>query len=252
MSEIFIHDLMAYDGLKILQRKDKFRFSLDSLLLADFVNFNLKSQKIIELGSGSGAILLYLSLKTDKKMIGIEIQRDVANLSIESIKYNKLDNQIDIINEDIRNIHNIFNPSSFDIVISNPPFFKNNDEKMMNENLSLSLSRHELSINFHEILIQTKRILKTGGSFYFVHRASRLEEIIMEMRDLGFVIKRIRFVYTKPKNDALMILVESRFNGKTGNMIIEEPLYVYNHDNQYTSEIKSIFHLGENQNDKKS
>ncbi|MCK5732118.1 MAG: hypothetical protein KAH13_03805 [Tenericutes bacterium] len=47
-----IHDLLAYDGLKIIQRKDLFRFSLDSLLLADFVNVNLRAKKIIDFGTG--------------------------------------------------------------------------------------------------------------------------------------------------------------------------------------------------------
>ena len=93
-----VHDLLAYDGLKIIQRKDLFRFSLDSLLLADFVNINLRTKKIIDFGTGLGPIPLYLSLKTKKPIIGIDIQDEVVKLAEKSVELNHLENQIKIYN----------------------------------------------------------------------------------------------------------------------------------------------------------
>ncbi|MDD3713010.1 MAG: hypothetical protein PHZ28_05925, partial [Candidatus Izemoplasmatales bacterium] len=152
---------------------------------------------------------------------------------------------------DIKNLHNFFQPSSFDILVSNPPFFKVDNDLMVNENEFLSLSRHEVAITFTEILEQAKKLLKTNGSFFFIHRAARLEEIILALAEKKFVIKKLRFVYTKPKNEALMILVEAKYNGKTGSMKIVEPLYIYNQENQYTDETLKIFHLGDEAYDQK-
>ena len=245
MDRIFTHDLMAYDGLKILQKEGSFRFSLDSLLLGDFVTIKPSAKKLMELGCGSGAVLLYLSLKTKIKLMGVDIQKDSVELALESIKLNGLESQISVFNQDIKTVHNDFLPNSVDIVVSNPPFFKVNDLKMTNPNLKLSLSRHEIGINFKEILLATKKILKTNGSFFFIHRASRLEEIIGDLQSENFVIKTIRFVYTKHGKDALMVLIEARLNGKIGNLKVLEPLYVYEINGDYSEEILRIFHLGD-------
>ncbi len=251
MAEIFTHDLMAYDGIKILQKENTFRFSLDSLLLGDFITIKPRDRMLLELGCGNGAILLYLSLKTKIKLMGVEIQKEVVELAKASVSLNHLDNQIEIFHQDIKNLHNFFQPSSFDILVSNPPFFKVDGDLMINESEFLSLSRHEVAITFAEILDQAKKLLKTNGSFFFIHRAARFEEIILALAAKKFVIKKLRFVYTKPKNEALMILVEAKYNGKTGSMKIMEPLYIYNQENQYTDETLKIFHLGDEAYDQK-
>ncbi|MFA7075045.1 MAG: tRNA1(Val) (adenine(37)-N6)-methyltransferase [Candidatus Izemoplasmatales bacterium] len=251
MDEVFTHDLMAYDGLKILQKKDGFRFSLDSLLLADFIEFKLRSKNLLELGCGAGAVLLYLSLKTKIKLLGVDIQENMVKLAKKSVKLNNLDKQIEIYHKDIKSIYSLFPTSSFDIIVSNPPFFKVNELKMVNQNEFLSLARHEISITFKEIIVSAKKMLKTNGSLYFVHRASRLEEIIKDLQSENFVIKRMRFVYTKVGNDALMVLIEARYNANSGNIKILEPLYVYNLDGEYTDEVLRIFHLGDESYEKK-
>lgn len=252
MSEIFIHDLMAYEGIKVFQKENTFRFSLDSILLGDFVKVNLRSNRLLELGCGSGAVLFYLTLKTNIKLHGVEIQKDLADLALRGIEYNKFEEQIEIHHDDIKNLPEIFPPSHFDIVVSNPPFFKNNDFNMINKKYSLSTARHEIFIDLENIIITAKKMLKTNGQFYMIHRTNRLEEIILLMSKHNFVIKRLRFVYTKHGKDSLMVLIEARSNGKIGNMKIEEPFYIFNDKEEYTDEIKRIFHLGDDKFEPKS
>ncbi len=252
MSEVFIHDLMAYDGLKIFQKEKTFRFSLDSLLLADFVKVNRRANRLLELGSGSGAILFYLTLKTDIELHGVEIQEEQVELALKGINYNNLDQQIKVHHLDMKKLQEIFPPSHFDIVVSNPPFFKNNDYNMVNNEISLSMARHEISIDLEELIVSAKKMLKTNGQFYMIHRASRLEEIILLLSKHNFVIKRMRFVYTKPGKDSMMVLMEIRSNGKIGNLKIEEPLYILDDKDEYTDEVKRIFHLGDDKYAKES
>jgi len=100
-------------------------------------------------------------------------------------------------------------------------------------------------LNFKDLLEATKKLLKTGGSFFFIHRANRLDEIIVELKKENFVIKKIRFVYTKIDKDALMVLIEARFNGKIGSLKVVPPLYIYDELGNYTKEVLKVFHLGD-------
>ncbi len=240
-----IQDLLAYNGLKIIQRKDLFRFSLDSLLLGDFVSINLKANKILDLGTGLAPIPLYLSLKTKKPIIGVDIQEDVVNLARKSVRLNNLDKQIEIIKEDILNLHHRFKPNSFDIITVNPPFFKFHNKDFVNKLNNQTIARHEVLIDLEGVVLEAKRLLSTGGSFNMIHRANRIDEIILALNKNRFNLKRLRFVYTKHNKPATMVMIEARFNGSNGNIIIEEPLYIYNKLNEYTKEVLKIFHLGD-------
>lgn len=245
MTEIHTHDLLAYDGLKILQRDDLFKFSLDSLLLGDFVKINPRTKNIIDLGCGLGPITFYLTLKTKANIYGVDIQEDVINLAKESAKINQVERQVSFINADIRQVHKNFETNQFDIVICNPPFYKTTEVKQRNDLESLSLARHEVMLNLEDLFLATKRLLSNGGKFYLIHRAERLDEIILELNRQNFVIKRMRFVYTVKNKPAKMVLIEARHNGSLGSVQVEKPLMVYDDSGQYTKEVLDIFHLGD-------
>lgn len=240
-----IHDLLAYDGLKIIQRKDLFRFSLDSLLLGDFVNINLRAKQIIDLCTGLAPVPLYLSLKTKKQIIGVEIQEEVYDLAKKNIKLNNLDNQITIIHADVKDIYKDFPANSFDIVTVNPPFFKYHNEEFLNDLDSITISRHEITIDLSSLIESVTRIIRSGGSLYLIHRASRIEEIFVLLNENRFSVKRAKFVYTKPNKEAMMVLIEAKYNGHKGDIKIEKPLYIYDKENNYTEEVLRIFHLGD-------
>jgi tRNA1(Val) A37 N6-methylase TrmN6 len=252
MSKEEIHDLLAYDGIKIIQRKDLFRFSLDSLLLADFVKINLRAKKIIDFGTGLGPIPLYLSLKTKKPIIGIDIQDDVVELAKKSVKLNNLEDQIKVYKRDILDAYKDYETNIFDIITINPPFFKYHHDKFLNDLDAFTIARHEVYIDLEGIIVSAKKMITNGGSLNFIHRANRLEEIILLLNKHGFVVKRMKFVYTKISKDAMMILIDARANGNTGDLKIEKPLVIYDESNEYTKEVLEIFHLGDESYEKKS
>ncbi len=240
-----IHGLQASGDLKIIQRDDVFRFSLDSVILADFVKINPRTRNIMDFGTGLAPIPLLLSLKTKALITGIEIQDDLCELAKKSVVLNHLEEQISINKDDIRVVHSHYMMSSFDIVTCNPPFFKNKDEKITSENIAVRNAKHELLIDFQTIVIQAKRLLKTGGLFVFVHRADRLEDLIIFLHNEGFALKRMRFVYPKPGVPAVMVLIEAANTGKAGNMKLLEPLYILDEFGKHTVEAMKIF--GDNQ-----
>ena len=216
------NDLFDYPNRYIMQIKDGFKFSLDSLLLAEFISLSQSDKLILDMCTGNAPVPLVLSLKTEAKIIGFELQKDIAELAWESISINGLDKQIKVINDDVKNIDEFFKPNSFDVITCNPPYFKVNDDKNKNKNDYLTLARHEIAIDLETIFKLVNRFLKDNGNFYMVHRSERLDEIIIFANKYRLNVKEIQFISTKMNNNPNTILVKCVKNSKLGVKIKKE------------------------------
>ena len=228
-------------NLKIIQRSDYFNFSIDSLLISEFVNIQKNTKKILDLGTGNAAIPLFLSKKTSAKIYGIEIQEISYNLALRNININSLNEQIYIIYDNMKNYSKYFNSGFFDIIISNPPFFKiNENTNFLNELKQLSIARHEVEINLEELIKIASELVKDRGYFYLVHRADRLSEILNNLLNYRFEAKKIKFCYTTKYKNAKIVLIEAIKNGKSGLTILP-PLIINKENGEYTDEILKMF-----------
>ena len=235
-----INDLVYFDNLKIVQNKEYFNFSLDSVLLPNFCCLNKSIKKIMDLCTGNAPIPLILSTMTDADIIGVEIQKNIYDLAIKSVKINNLDKKIKIINEDVRKIDSYFETDTFDLITCNPPYFRFNENSILNDNSVKSIARHEININLNDIMKISKKLLKNNGSLCLVHRTDRLIEIIESMKNNNIEPKRIRFIYPKEGKESNLVLIDGHKNGKPGLKILD-PLYVHNDDGSYTEEVLKMF-----------
>ena len=228
-------------NLKIIQRTDFFNFSLDSLLVANFLSVGRGVNKIVDLGTGNGAIPLFLSERTKAKITGIEIQKISADLAKRNIELNNLSEQIEIINDDMKNWKKYFISGSQDAVVSNPPFFKfHGNEELLNDLSQLTLARHEISITLEEIIKTASGLLKDKGYFSMVHRPDRFLEILDTMRKYGIVPKKVRFCHSKIDKQAKIILVEGIKFGSEGLTVLP-PLVSHDEDGKYSKEVLELF-----------
>lgn len=240
VGKIEINDLVYFKNIKIVQDKDYFNFSLDSVLLPNFVDITKKTKMILDMCTGNAPIPLILSTKTDAKIYAVELQKEVYNLAKETIKINKLDNQIVLINNNIKNLKKIFNTETFDIITCNPPYFKKKEDSIINENIVKSIARHEIEMELEDVMLISKALLKNEGSLVLVHRTNRLIEIIELMRKHNIEPKRMRLIYPKINTESNLVLIDGRKNGKKGLKILP-PLYIHNDDNSYTKEVLEMF-----------
>ena len=216
------NDLFDYKNRYIMQMRDGFKFSLDSLLLAEFVKVKKDDKKILDMCTGNAPVPLVLSLKTNTEIVGFEIQKEISELALESVKINGLEKNIRIINDDIKNINNYFESNTFDIITCNPPYFKTKEDGYRNKNDFLTLARHEIAIDLETIFKIASKYLKDNKAFYLVHRVERLDDIIVLARENKMNVKELQFISTKKEKAANTILVKCVKNGKPGIKLRKE------------------------------
>ena len=232
--------LLGYKDKYIVQNTQMFNFSLDSVLLPNFVTLNKNIKNILDIGCGNAPIPLILSIKTNALITGVEIQKDVYDLAVKSVKINNLENQINIINADINELYNKFETESFDVITCNPPFFKVSEQSNLNKSDYKTIARHEVKLNLDDIFKISKKLLKNNGYVAIVHRPERLLDILESMKKYNIEPKKIQFIYPKTNMEANILLVEGKKNGNKGLKILP-PIYTHLDNGEYTDQIKKYF-----------
>lgn len=238
-------DDLEFKNLKIIQNAKGFCFGIDAVLLSDFAKNIKKNAKVLDLGTGTGIISILLCGKTNlEKIVGVEVQKEVANMAKRSSKLNNLENKFEIINENIINLDNIYERNFFDVIVTNPPYKKENTG-IVNEEEKKLISRHEVLAKLEDYIKISNKLLKDKGEFYMVHRPERLVDIIAYMRQYKIEPKEIRFVCSHEKEPPKLVLIKGVKNAKPF-LKFKEDLYIYNDDGSYTDEIYEIYNKRKN------
>lgn len=238
------NELLGREKYKICQDSDIFNFSIDSMLLAYFTTINKGLKNICDLCSGNAPIPMYLTLRTDAKIVGVEVQEYTYKLAKMSVEYNHLENQIELINDNLIGINEKIGKHTFDLVTCNPPFFKLGSHNI-NPTDAKAIARHEILATLDDICKEASLLLNSKGRFSMVHRPDRLMEIIDTLRKYHIEPKRLQLVYPKMNSECNHILIEGIKDGSEGSLRILSPLYVYKEDGKWTDEVLKIYNYEE-------
>ena len=226
--------------MKIIQNTKGFCFGIDAVLLSDYAKNIKKEARVLDLGTGTGIISILLCEKTNlSKIIGVEVQKEVADMAKRSVRLNNLENKFEIINDNITNLEKIYEGNSFDVIVTNPPYKKENTG-IVNEEKKKLISRHEILAKLEDYIKISNKLLKDKGEFYMVHRPERLVDIIAYMRQYKIEPKEIRFVCSHENEPPKLVLIKGVKNGKPF-LKFKENLYIYEKDGNYTEEILKIY-----------
>ena len=239
MSQVKSEELLP-GALKILQSEAGYRYSIDPFLLAAFVSLPAGA-KVVDLGSGSGVISLLMSQKDPlAKVVGLELQDTMVERSRRSVALNSLQDRVEIVQGDVRDLPASLMPGSFDVVVSNPPYRSAVSGRLASGD-ERSRARHELAGGLVDFLTAANILLKPGGRFFIVYLAERLPELMAEMRCLKLEPKRLRMVSSREGDEARLILVEGRKNARPG-MKVESPLVIYKGAGRdYSDEVLAMY-----------
>ena len=127
-------DDLQFEGLKLVQDKDLYAFTSDSVVLANFLKIK-RGETAVEIGVGSGVISILATKKTNaKSIVGFEIQKPLFTLAQKNLQINNISN-ITFINDDVKNFSKYLAKESVDVVFSNPPY---KNSTFFNENESVT------------------------------------------------------------------------------------------------------------------
>ena len=235
---IVLNDVGYFNNLKIYQKVEWFSYSLDSILLANFVEIN-KKDIVVDFCTGNGIIPIYISNKyKENKIYGIEIQKKVYDLALKSVDYNNMNNIV-LYNDNINNIKKYFTHESVDIITCNPPYFKTKDGNRYNINIEKAIARHELHFDLDSMCKYASYILKNTGTFYMVYRPNRLDELILILSKYNMVIKQLQFCYPKIDKESNIMLLKIKKGAKQDIKLLP-PIIVHDEDNNYKPQILNI------------
>lgn len=234
-------DQLFADDIQIIQSKEVFSFSIDAVLLANFPLFP-KNGTIVDLCAGNGAVGLFASRKTNAQITQIELQERLADMGKRSIQMNQLEEQMQMIQLDLKQATTVIKPDSVDLVLCNPPYFKELPTSQKNPNPYLAIARHEIHTTLTEVIEVSAKLLKTNGRLAMVHRPDRFLDILHAMTLANIAPKRVRFVYPKVGKEANTLLIEGIKQGKKDGFRVLPPLFTYDEQNNYLPEMKAMLY----------
>ncbi|MGB9627172.1 MAG: tRNA1(Val) (adenine(37)-N6)-methyltransferase [Thermodesulfobacteriota bacterium] len=201
-------DTFFNGSLKVLQKKKGYRFSIDALLLSQFIHIR-KNENAIDLGTGCGILPLLLSkMSKGRSFIGVEIQKSLAESAQRNVLLNHLEERVSILHQDYRELKNLFPPGSFDVVFSNPPYRRLRTGRI-NPSEEKAIARHEINGTIDELIQVASYLLRPKGRCYLIFSSSRLVDLIVALRWSRLEPKRLQLVYPRMKDSPKFVLVES-------------------------------------------
>jgi tRNA1(Val) A37 N6-methylase TrmN6 len=232
-------DDLQRNGYKLIQNTKIFCFGMDAVLLCAFTKVD-KGERVLDLGTGNGVIPILLKGRTEgKHFTGLEIQDVNVDLARRSVQYNRIEDDVLIVQGDIKEASKIFGGASFDVVTTNPPYM-NENHGLKNPESHKAIARHEILCTLEDVIREGTKVLKPGGRFNMIHRPHRLVEIIELMKKYRVEPKRIRFVHPFADKEANMVLIEV-IRGAKPMVKIEPPLVIYEATGVYTEEVKNLY-----------
>ncbi|MCQ2592094.1 MAG: tRNA1(Val) (adenine(37)-N6)-methyltransferase [Treponema sp.] len=230
---------LLLNGYQIIQDSELFMFGIDAVLLADFCKNSLKPKdSLIDLCTGNGIIPLLLA-KNGASIKALEIQEQSANLAKRSVQLNNLENKIEIVQGDVKNVQNLFPKHFFNVVTCNPPYMINEHGRQNPADVK-AIARHEVLCNLEDIVSAADYLLATHGRFFMIHRPFRLPEIFTTLAKFNLEPKTMRLIKPFENTEPNLVLIEARKNANPRLKILPE-LTVYETPGNYTTEINDIY-----------
>jgi len=225
--------------LRIIQKKNGYRFSLDALILAHFTALR-ERDNLIDLGTGSGIIALILTKRFRcGRVLGIEIQEELVELARRNVLLNGLEEEVEMRRGDVRRPEFFCEPQSFSAAVCNPPYRRLRSGRI-NPDPEKAVARHEIAGTVGDFLAAAVYALRPEGRIQMIYPATRMVQLLAEMRNRRIEPKRLRLVHSRSGGSAAFVLAEGVKGGRE-RLNVLPPLIIHEEAGGYTREMTEIF-----------
>ncbi len=230
-------DDIGRGGLKILQRRDGYRFSVDALLLADFVR--PMRGPVIELGAGCGVVSLAIARRHGLPVTAVELQPRLCDLARRNVELNGMGHLVEVIEADLRGLRGSLTPGRFTCAVANPPFFEAG-AGVVNPEGEKALARHEITASVADVAEASRWLLRDGGTLCAIFPATRLGALFRAFADSKLAIRRLRFIHPRARLAANLVLVEGVKNRPRAKAEVLPPIFLFDEAGNQSAEARAI------------
>ncbi|MGN1042045.1 MAG: tRNA1(Val) (adenine(37)-N6)-methyltransferase [Christensenellales bacterium] len=227
---------LEYKGLEIIQSEDGYRFTSDSVLVANLANVK-RGDRVVDIGTGSGIIAILIAAKfSPSEVVGVEIQPRLADMAARSVAHNGLEGVVKIVNSPAQGAEKIIG-GGFDVVVTNPPYDENVSDKPADE---IQICKSEVCLTVADCVRTASRLIKYGGLFYMVNKARRMVDVVCSMRENGIEPKKLYLIQPKKDKDVDTFIVEGK-KGAKPSVVLPKPIVIYDDDGNFTDFSRRLY-----------
>lgn len=243
-----VKNSLGFDSdIYVYQDKDMFNYSVDTIMLGNFVSIQGSTKNVLEIGTNNGALSIFLSeRKEDMHIDAVEIQKKAIDIAEKNLKLNNKEKQIKLFHADFNDFwkeHNKKQMNKYDSIVCNPPFYKVDSTNRRDGSEDLYIATHEVKMNLEQLIAGSAKIIKQKGYLTLVMPTERLVDIFELMRKYEFEPKRIQFIHPRINEKSNLVLVEGRYKAGWGPHFLKN-IYLHTEDeseHEYRDEIKELY-----------
>ena len=232
-------DELLINGMRLIQKKDGFRYTSDAVLLAYFADARI-NDRVVDLGSGTGIIPFLLAGRERSLCVyGLEIQPDLVEMARRSAAINGLAERVRMLFMDLRDqnaLRTLSDSGKFQLATANPPYWEAGRGRL-NADASSALSRHQLTGSLSDFVGAAKVLLADKGRLALIYISQELPDVLELLNSRGFKPSRIRFIHSRADQPAEKVLIEAYNGRRPGKLIVAPPLIVYDSPGVYSGEV---------------
>ena len=208
-------DSLKYIDYDFIQNEERYKFNTDTVCLGMFLD-PLIGKSVLDIGTNTGALLLYAHKKGAKELHGVEIHEDALKLADENLK--KYTDQYYLYHQKVQDLE--IDP--VDAIVCNPPFFEMNN---VTEDTYFREAMFEEMLPLEELFRSFRRLLKNNGTVYLIYQADRFPELYEMCKQYHLKIMKMQYVHDIHSRHALRILLKLKI-GKMSKLKVYEPVLI--------------------------
>jgi len=219
-------DHFDFKQFRINQQKAAFKTGTDGVMLGAWADAS-SAARVLDIGTGSGLIALMIAQRTDAAITGIEPDILSCEQARENVQGSPWKDRIEIVKTRLQD----YSPGhSFDLVVSNPPFFR---QSLTGSDQRLSRARHDYDLTGKELLRGVSSLLAPGGKFCLILPYAEAAIFIAEAAEEGLFcnkILKVKPLPSAPVKRMLMEFADSKSELQQSFLTIEKKRHRYSDD----------------------